>query len=298
MGSNRAGLNYGIEIDGQSIGPAKKDVFEDEEIGAIQVSAANVGWTIPLRVENEAPIGVDHNGPRTLQIPQKCPAIGWIACVQNVQRAFATVDVVQVLGCPIQRQSWMFQFQTDCRWCVTLRLFCVLKNRFEYLQLLHSARRGCSRGPFRCDGYGRWRREWHPSSRWNHHTSQNRVRRSGPCAKRWGSWHRRSPRRRGAEHGPLSASAANTWGSRRRECTTSGQRPAGNPHCRRNGSPVRRHRRSVIRCTCGGIHRYLIRTDWPFAVAAAGEPLGSLSVPSSRSSSGRYSESLNLLSFQ
>lgn len=76
MGSNRAGLNYGIEIDGQSIGPAKKDVFEDEEIGAIQVSAANVGWTIPLRVENEAPIGVDHNGSRTLQIPQKCPAIG------------------------------------------------------------------------------------------------------------------------------------------------------------------------------------------------------------------------------
>ena len=48
---------------------------------------------------------MDDDGARPLEVAQQGAPVGRIACREDVERALARVDVVQVLGGPVQRQT-------------------------------------------------------------------------------------------------------------------------------------------------------------------------------------------------
>jgi len=89
----------------EAIGPAQQDVLEDLDIGAVGVSPGDVGWPVPLGEEDEALVGVNDDGSGTLQVLEQRPAVGDVSGAQNVQRALPAVDVVEVLGRPVDGET-------------------------------------------------------------------------------------------------------------------------------------------------------------------------------------------------
>ena len=90
----------------KAVGPTEQNVSEDLNVGTVRVGAGNVGRSVPLGKEDVTFVGVDDNGARSLQILQKCSPVSHVSGAQNVQGAFPAVNVVEVLGGPVDGQTF------------------------------------------------------------------------------------------------------------------------------------------------------------------------------------------------
>ena len=55
---------------------------------SVHVGPADVGGPVPLAVEHVSSVGVDHDGPRPLQVAQQRPPVVRVLRAEDVQRSF------------------------------------------------------------------------------------------------------------------------------------------------------------------------------------------------------------------
>ena len=71
-------------------------------ISSIHVGSADIGGSVPLAEEHVASVGVDHDGPGSLEVLQEGPPVVVVLGGENVQCSLPGVDIVQVLAGPVQ----------------------------------------------------------------------------------------------------------------------------------------------------------------------------------------------------
>ena len=95
-----------LVVHGKAVGPAKQDVLEDHDVSAVGVCPGDVGRPVPLGEEDVALVGVNNDGSRSLEVLQQGSAVGHVSGAQHVEGSLPAVDVVQVLGGPVDGQTF------------------------------------------------------------------------------------------------------------------------------------------------------------------------------------------------
>ena len=90
----------------KTVGPSEQNVSEDLNVGAVRIGARDVGGPVPLWEEDVAFVWVNDNSSGSLQILQKGSPVGNVSGAQHVQGSLPAVDVVEVLGSPVDGQAF------------------------------------------------------------------------------------------------------------------------------------------------------------------------------------------------
>ena len=70
-------------------------------ISSIHVGSADIGGSVPLAEEHVASVGVDHDGPGSLEVLQEGPPVVVVLGGEDVERPLPGVDVVEVVAGPV-----------------------------------------------------------------------------------------------------------------------------------------------------------------------------------------------------
>ena len=74
-------------------------------ISSIHVGSADIGGSVPLAEEHVASVGVDYDGPGSLEVLQEGPPVVVVLGGEDVERSLPRVDVVEILAGPVQSQA-------------------------------------------------------------------------------------------------------------------------------------------------------------------------------------------------